>query len=138
MGSSTSTGRGALAVTRLGLIDYLQAWDLQKELAEQRQLDLIRDTHGNYLVLEDNGRTPSGVSYVLKNREVMKQVFSFLFHNYNVRSIDDYPANLLAMVNIPHYDQEPVELTNRSKPSSALSRRGPRRRPKRWSISLPV
>jgi uncharacterized circularly permuted ATP-grasp superfamily protein len=61
-------------------------------------IDLIRDPHGNYLVLEDNGRTPSGVSYVLKNREVMKQVFSFLFHQYNVRPIDDYPANLLAML----------------------------------------
>ena len=42
-------------------------------------IDLIRDPSGDYLVLEDNCRTPSGVSYVLKNREVMKQVFPFLF-----------------------------------------------------------
>ena len=41
-------------------------------------IDLIRDADGNYLVLEDNGRTPSGVSYVLKNRQVMKQVFPLL------------------------------------------------------------
>jgi uncharacterized circularly permuted ATP-grasp superfamily protein len=61
-------------------------------------IDLIRNPQGDYLVLEDNGRTPSGVSYVLKNREVMKQVFPFLFHQYNVRPVDDYPANLLALL----------------------------------------
>ena len=57
-------------------------------------IDLIRDTDGEYLVLEDNCRTPSGVSYVLKNREVMKHVFPFLFQQYNVRPIEDYAANL--------------------------------------------
>ena len=41
-------------------------------------IDLIRDADGRFLVLEDNGRTPSGVSYVLKNRQVMKQVFPLL------------------------------------------------------------
>jgi uncharacterized circularly permuted ATP-grasp superfamily protein len=61
-------------------------------------IDLIRDASGEFLVLEDNGRTPSGVSYVLKNRQVMKQAFPFLFQNYNVRPIDDYAANLLAML----------------------------------------
>ncbi|MFO0910483.1 MAG: circularly permuted type 2 ATP-grasp protein [Isosphaeraceae bacterium] len=61
-------------------------------------IDLIRDAQGNYLVLEDNGRTPSGVSYVLKNRQVMKQVFPVLFEAYNVRPTDDYAANLLAML----------------------------------------
>lgn len=61
-------------------------------------IDLIRDTDGNYLVLEDNCRTPSGVSYVLKNREVMKQVFPSLFSQYNVRPIDDYAENLLAVL----------------------------------------
>ena len=59
-------------------------------------IDLIRDESGNFLVLEDNGRTPSGVSYVLKNRQVMKQVFPVLFETYNVRSVDDYPMDLLA------------------------------------------
>jgi uncharacterized circularly permuted ATP-grasp superfamily protein len=57
--------------------------------------DLIRDKHGNYLVLEDNGRTPSGVSYVLENRAVMKRVFPALFGEYRVRGIEDYPHNLL-------------------------------------------
>lgn len=57
--------------------------------------DLIRDKDGNYLVLEDNGRTPSGVSYVLENRSVMKRVFPALFNAYRVRGIEDYPYNLL-------------------------------------------
>jgi uncharacterized circularly permuted ATP-grasp superfamily protein len=61
-------------------------------------IDLIRDPAGTYLVLEDNGRTPSGVSYVLKNRQVMKQVFPFLFAQYHVRPVDDYAANLLDML----------------------------------------
>ena len=61
-------------------------------------IDLIRDATGEFLVLEDNGRTPSGVSYVLKNRQVMKQVFPVLFEAYNVRPTDDYAANLLAML----------------------------------------
>ena len=61
-------------------------------------IDLIRDAGGNFLVLEDNGRTPSGVSYVLKNRQVMKQVFPVLFEEYNVRPTDDYASNLLAML----------------------------------------
>ena len=57
--------------------------------------DLIRDKWGNYLVLEDNARTPSGVSYVLENRSVMKRVFPALFSAYKVRAIEDYPYNLL-------------------------------------------
>ena len=61
-------------------------------------IDLIRDAEGRYLVLEDNGRTPSGVSYVLKNRQVMKQVFPFLFQQYDVLPIDSYAADLLAVL----------------------------------------
>jgi uncharacterized circularly permuted ATP-grasp superfamily protein len=57
--------------------------------------DLIRDTDGSYLVLEDNGRTPSGVSYMLQNRQVLKRVWPQLFEQYDVRSTDDYPAALL-------------------------------------------
>ena len=57
--------------------------------------DLIRDTAGNYLVLEDNARTPSGVSYVLHNRQVLKRVFPQIFEGYDVRSNDEYPAHLL-------------------------------------------
>src|SRR6266481_1387607 len=57
--------------------------------------DLIRDTEGTYLVLEDNGRTPSGVSYMLQNRQVLKRVFPQIFEQYDVRLTDDYPAALL-------------------------------------------
>ncbi len=61
-------------------------------------IDLIRDVGGEFLVLEDNCRTPSGVSYVLKNRQVMKQVFPLLFEQYNVRPVDDYTDMLLAVL----------------------------------------
>ena len=57
--------------------------------------DLIRDAGGKYLVLEDNCRSPSGVSYVLENRAVMKRVFPALFGQYRVRAIEDYPYNLV-------------------------------------------
>jgi uncharacterized circularly permuted ATP-grasp superfamily protein len=57
--------------------------------------DLIRDGDGRYLVLEDNCRTPSGVSYMLQNRQVLKRVFPQLFEQYDVRVTEDYPAALL-------------------------------------------
>ena len=57
--------------------------------------DLIRDTTGRYLVLEDNARTPSGVSYMLHNRQVLKRVFPLVFEQYDVRMTDDYPSALL-------------------------------------------
>lgn len=57
--------------------------------------DLIRDADGRYLVLEDNCRTPSGVSYMLINRQVLKRVFPKLFEEYGVRATDEYPAALL-------------------------------------------
>ena len=60
--------------------------------------DLIRDRDGRYLVLEDNGRCPSGVSYVLENRAAMKRVFPQLFGSTGVRSVDSYPTDLLAML----------------------------------------
>jgi uncharacterized circularly permuted ATP-grasp superfamily protein len=58
--------------------------------------DLVRDASGQFLVLEDNGRTPSGVSYVLENRVVMKKVFPRLFQQCKVRRVDDYPQRLRA------------------------------------------
>ena len=57
--------------------------------------DLIRDEHGEYLVLEDNGRCPSGVSYVLENREAMKRAFPGLYQEMGVRPVDPYPELLL-------------------------------------------
>jgi uncharacterized circularly permuted ATP-grasp superfamily protein len=52
--------------------------------------DLVRLDDGRFAVLEDNLRVPSGVSYMLANRRVMKRVFPTLFGNYGVRSIDHY------------------------------------------------
>jgi uncharacterized circularly permuted ATP-grasp superfamily protein len=60
--------------------------------------DLIRDEKGNYLVLEDNGRCPSGVSYVLENRRAMKRTFPQMFERIGVRPVEDYPAELLRML----------------------------------------
>jgi len=59
-------------------------------------IDLVRAPNGEFLVLEDNVRTPSGVSYVLENRLVMKRVFPQLFTKVRVRSVDAYPMRLRA------------------------------------------
>ncbi len=58
--------------------------------------DLVRLNDGQFAVLEDNLRVPSGVSYMLANRQVMKKVFPGLFSTYNVRPIDHYGQALLA------------------------------------------
>ena len=57
-------------------------------------IDLIRGANGDFLVLEDNLRTPSGVSYVLENRGVMKRVFPGVFRRSRVRTVESYPARL--------------------------------------------
>jgi uncharacterized circularly permuted ATP-grasp superfamily protein len=60
--------------------------------------DLIRDTDGTFYVLEDNLRCPSGVSYVLENRQVLKRTFPGVFAASNVRPVDDYPNRLLELL----------------------------------------
>jgi len=57
--------------------------------------DLVRLPNGDFAVLEDNLRVPSGVSYMLTNRRVMKHVFPSLFGSYSVRPIDHYGQALL-------------------------------------------
>lgn len=57
--------------------------------------DLIRNEKGEYMVLEDNGRCPSGVSYVLENRRAMKRTFRNMFESIGVRPVDHYPQELL-------------------------------------------
>jgi uncharacterized circularly permuted ATP-grasp superfamily protein len=57
--------------------------------------DMIRDKDGNYLVLEDNGRCPSGVSYVLENRRAMKRAFPGMFESIGVRPVENYGQELL-------------------------------------------
>jgi uncharacterized circularly permuted ATP-grasp superfamily protein len=58
--------------------------------------DLVRLSDGRFAVLEDNLRVPSGVSYMLANRQVMKKVLPGLFGSYNVRPIDHYGQELLS------------------------------------------
>lgn len=60
--------------------------------------DLIRDDQGQYMVLEDNGRCPSGVSYVLENRRAMKRTFRGMFESIGVRPVEHYPQELLKML----------------------------------------
>jgi len=64
-------------------------------------IDLIRDFDGTFYVLEDNLRTPSGVSYMLENREITKRLFPDLIPQCGVRSVTEYPAilykNLVAL-----------------------------------------
>jgi uncharacterized circularly permuted ATP-grasp superfamily protein len=57
--------------------------------------DLIRDHHGQYLVLEDNLRCPSGVSYMIENRAAMRRAFANLFQTYRIRPVESYADELL-------------------------------------------
>ncbi|MGV6806134.1 MAG: circularly permuted type 2 ATP-grasp protein [Ruegeria sp.] len=57
-------------------------------------IDLVRTGPDEFYVLEDNARTPSGVSYMLENRETMLKMFPELFSATNVRNVSDYPRNL--------------------------------------------
>ncbi len=56
--------------------------------------DIVRDGDGTWYVLEDNLRCPSGVSYVVENRLVMKRTMASLFDESHVRAVDDYPVHL--------------------------------------------
>jgi uncharacterized circularly permuted ATP-grasp superfamily protein len=57
-------------------------------------IDLVRDADGKYLVLEDNLRTPSGVSYMIENRIVVRRTLPEFFSRYHVRRVEHYPALL--------------------------------------------
>lgn len=57
-------------------------------------IDLLRDADGSFLVLEDNLRSPSGVSYVLENREVMKRLMPRVFASSRVEMVQSYPTRL--------------------------------------------
>ncbi|PTY02212.1 hypothetical protein DB346_09995 [Verrucomicrobia bacterium LW23] len=72
--------------------------------------DLIRDKDGTYYVLEDNGRCPSGVSYLLENRQALKRIFPAAFEKIGVRPVDDYCEELR---NVLTYVAAPPERGNR-------------------------
>jgi len=71
--------------------------------------DIVRDQDGTFFVLEDNLRSPSGVSYMLENREAMKRTFPSLFQRYGVRPIEHYPQALLHTLRscAPHGQTDP-------------------------------
>jgi uncharacterized circularly permuted ATP-grasp superfamily protein len=77
---------------RREFLDFRPPGDVHVHIAG---IDLVRDGKGQYCVLEDNVRCPSGVSYVLENRAVMKTVFPQLFAQMRVRPVDHYPTQLL-------------------------------------------
>ncbi len=70
--------------------------------------DLIRDRHGNMLVLEDNLRCPSGVSYVLENRELMKGIMPDMFATGEIRPVGDYPYQLRQLMQYTSGKDNPV------------------------------
>ena len=72
--------------------------------------DLIRGENGEWMVLEDNCRTPSGVSYVLENRASMVRGFPELFAQHRVRPVDAYPQELLEVLRsmAPRGDSDPT------------------------------
>ncbi|HYW59654.1 MAG TPA: circularly permuted type 2 ATP-grasp protein [Xanthobacteraceae bacterium] len=59
-------------------------------------IDIVRVDAGSFYVLEDNARTPSGVSYMLENREIMLRLFPELFSRHHVAPVENYPDELLA------------------------------------------
>ena len=61
--------------------------------------DLVRDHSGQLFVLEDNLRVPSGVSYMLENRSVMKQIYPELFRHHQILPVSQYASDLLDMLN---------------------------------------
>jgi len=61
-------------------------------------IDVVRTSLNKFVVLEDNCRTPSGVSYMMQNREIMMTMFPDLFNDNSIESIDDYPVNLRKML----------------------------------------
>ena len=72
--------------------------------------DLVRSGDGQYYVLEDNGRCPSGASYLLENRNALKRAFPAIFESAGVRPVQSYPNDLLDMLHYisPRRDIDPV------------------------------
>lgn len=70
--------------------------------------DLVRDADGTLYVLEDNLRVPSGVSYMLENREVMKRTFPDVFQECTVLPVNDYVQNLRQTLSSLSTDEQPV------------------------------
>jgi uncharacterized circularly permuted ATP-grasp superfamily protein len=70
--------------------------------------DLVRNNDGNYYILEDNLRCPSGVSYMLESREIIKRAYPDLFNQLGVMPVSDYPVKLLKMLQFISNKEKPV------------------------------
>ena len=70
--------------------------------------DIVRDKDGRFFVLEDNLRCPSGVSYLLESREIIKRAFPTLFNKIGVRPVSDYPNKLLQLLQYLADNKKPV------------------------------
>ncbi len=70
--------------------------------------DLVRNDDGNYYILEDNLRCPSGVSYMLGSREIIKRIYPSLFNRMGVKPVSDYPNKLLEMLQYISGKERPV------------------------------
>src|SRR5690606_5989220 len=79
----------------LRMVDFVPPLGVYAHIAG---CDLVRDASGQFVVLEDNLRTPSGVSYVLENRAIMLRVAPDLFPRGGVAPVNDYPGRLLSML----------------------------------------
>jgi uncharacterized circularly permuted ATP-grasp superfamily protein len=77
-------------------------------------IDIVRDGPDDFYVLEDNARTPSGVSYMLENREIMMRLFPDLFARHRVAPVERYPDELLAAL------RSVAPLTAAAEPTVAL------------------
>ncbi|MBE7185450.1 MAG: circularly permuted type 2 ATP-grasp protein [Methylobacterium mesophilicum] len=74
-------------------------------------IDIVRTGEDDFFVLEDNARTPSGVSYMLENRETMMQLFPELFQKVKVRPVENYPQLLRQSLAATRPESAPVQPT---------------------------
>jgi uncharacterized circularly permuted ATP-grasp superfamily protein len=70
--------------------------------------DLVKNIDGNYYILEDNLRCPSGVSYMLGSRDIIKRIYPNLFNRMGVKPVSDYPIRLLEMLQYISQKEHPV------------------------------
>ncbi len=70
--------------------------------------DLVKNNDGNYYILEDNLRCPSGVSYMLGSRDIIKRIYPNLFNSMGVMPVSDYPLRLLEMLQYISNKEHPV------------------------------
>ena len=100
-------------------------------------IDLVRDEAGDFRVLEDNLRSPSGVSYVITNRAAMSQVLPELFADHRIQPVADYPSRLLAALQgLGAVERAPTRRSSSSPPASTTPRTSSTRCwPGRWASS---